>query len=576
MLKEHRIQFKVVSVLLIALWGFFFFRLGYIQIFRRGYYASKARKQSVEKIVVYPDRGKIYDRNGKLIATNLKTKTLVAFPQKMDDKNQAAAMLAKYGYGSFDNLSRDFAHEHFMYIKRNLETVPAKEIKDLEGVELLQDKKRYYPYGEVCASVVGFVGTEYTGLEGLEFEFDTLLAGKPGWAHLQKSPMGYLYPHPALPVQEPSGGKDIVLTIDVDIQSIVLSELEKVLKTSSAEGGIVIVIDPQTGEILAMVNLPGYDPNHALQYEKERWINRAICELFEPGSTFKIVAATAAIEEKLFNLNDIVEAGEGEISIGKVKITDAEEHGALTFVEFVQHSSNCAAVRIAEKVGKKRFYCYERAYGFGSRTKVRLPGEERGNIGDPGKWTALKFATMSFGQGVSVTALQLIFAYAAIANEGVLTQPSIVRAILSSEGDTLYKAEPVYVRRVMQIETSLALREILVGVVNYGTGRFAKIDGIEIAGKTGTAEKSDPVIGYEKGSYVASFVGFVPVQNPRLLIGVFIDEPKGMHWGGYVAAPLFRKIAERILLLDGYQKKIVTELVAKNTKMEPDETVKGN
>jgi cell division protein FtsI/penicillin-binding protein 2 len=569
-------KFKVVYVLLIALWVFFFFRLGYIQIFRRCYYANKSQKQSVEKIIVYPERGKIYDRHGKLIATNLKTKTLVAFPKKIEDKEGVAGLLEKYGYGTREELTRDFKSKHFMYVKRNLEHNPPKAIRDVEGVEILQDKKRYYPYGELCSSLVGFVGTEYTGLEGLEFEFDSLLAGKPGWAQLQKSPMGYLYPHPALPVQEPCGGKDIVLTIDVDIQSIVISELRKVLETSSAQSGIVVVVHPGTGEVLAMVNLPAYDPNHPLAYDKECWINRAICELFEPGSTFKIVAATAAIEEKLFNLSDIVEDGKGEIHVGKVKITDAEEHGPLTFVEFVQHSSNVAAIKIAEKVGKKRFYCYERAYGFGARTKVRLPGEERGDIGHPIRWSALRFATMSFGQGVSVTALQLIYAYAAIANQGVLPQPSIVKAIISCEGDTLHRAEPVFVRRVMTTETSRILREILVGVVNYGTGRFAKIDGIEIAGKTGTAEKSSPNVGYEKGVYLASFVGFVPVQDPQLLIGVFIDEPKGIHWGGHIAAPLFRKIARRILLLDRYNREIVTELVVKNTKMEPDETIKDN
>jgi cell division protein FtsI/penicillin-binding protein 2 len=183
---------------------------------------------------------------------------------------------------------------------------------------------------------------------------------------------------------------------------------------------------------------------------------------------------------------------------------------------------------------------------------------------------------MSFGQGVSVTALQLIYAYAAIANEGVLPQPAVVKAIISCEEDTVFAAEPVYVRRVMKAETSRILREILVGVVNYGTGRFAKIEGIEIAGKTGTAEKSSPLVGYEEGNYIASFVGFVPVQDPQLLIGVFIDEPKGVHWGGHIAAPLFRKIAQRILLLDRYNKKIVTELVVKNTKMEPDEAIKDN
>ncbi|TET20975.1 MAG: penicillin-binding protein 2, partial [Candidatus Cloacimonadota bacterium] len=325
-----------------------------------------------------------------------------------------------------------------------------------------------------------------------------------------------------------------------------------------------------------MVNLPSYDPNHPLEYDRKLWTNRAIAELFEPGSTFKIVTATASIEEQLFNLNDIVEGGEGVIAIGKVKIKDAEEHGPLTFVEFIQHSSNVAAVKISQKIGMKKFYCYVRAFGFGARTKIRLPGEEKGHVGNPFEWTPLRFATVSFGQGISVTALQLVYAYSATANGGILLKPTVVKSIISAGGDTLFTAEPVVVRRVMKSETSQVLNKLLAGVVNYGTGKFAKIEGIEIAGKTGTSEKSKPLIGYEKGGYIASFIGFIPVQDPQLLIGVFIDEPKGVHWGGYIAAPLFRKIAQRILLFNEYQNKIVCALAAKNTKMESHETVKDN
>lgn len=575
-MKGKGIKKGMVIVLLISAWVFFFLRLGHIQIFQNGYYSKKSHKQSVKKIIVHPERGKIFDRNGKLIATNIKTKTLVAFPRKIKDKKKTALILSEHGYGSFDNVYRGIKRNNFIYLKRNLEKNPPKEIKEIEGIELLQDRKRFYPYGILCSSLIGFVGTEYSGLEGLEFEFDSLLGGKPGWSYLQKSPSGVLYPHPALQVKSPKSGKDIVLTIDVDIQSIVLSELEKVLDDTSAKGGIVIVINPKTGEILAMVNLPGYDPNHPLQYDKKLWINRSISELFEPGSTFKIVAATAAIEEKVFKLNDVVETGEGVTIVGRVKIKDAEKHGPLTFVEFVQHSSNVAAVKIAKKIGKNKFYCYERSFGFGTRTKIGLPGEEKGYIGNPIHWTPLKFATMSFGQGVSVTALQLVFAYSAIANDGFLLKPLLVRSIISSKGDTLYTSTSCMVRKVMKEETAHILKKILVGVVNCGTGRFAKIDGIEIAGKTGTAEKSKPVIGYEKGEYIASFIGFLPVQDPQLLIGVFIDEPKGLHWGGYVAAPLFRKVAQRIICLEDYNNKVVSDFIVKSTKMEPNETIKDN
>jgi cell division protein FtsI/penicillin-binding protein 2 len=313
-----------------------------------------------------------------------------------------------------------------------------------------------------------------------------------------------------------------------------------------------------------MVNLPGYDPNCPFEYDRKLWINRSISDSFEPGSTFKIVTATAAVDKKLFHLDEIVEEGTGITTIGRVKIKDAEEHGPLTFIEFIEHSSNVAAVKIARKVGKKKFYCYARAFGFGRYTKITLPGEEKGYIGDPFHWTSLRFATMSFGQGVSVTALQLTFAYSAVANDGVLLKPSLVRAITSSEEDTLFTSTPVVVRRVMKEETANILKEILVGVVNNGTGRYAKVDGIEIAGKTGTAQKSKPSVGYEKGGYIASFIGFLPAEDPQLLIGVFIDEPReGLHWGGYIAAPLFRKIAQRVLCLDSYNNKILNELIAR-------------
>lgn len=565
--KDTVIRYKLVIYSLVFIWIFFFLRLGYIQIFRNIYYSKKARKQGIEKIIVRPERGKIYDRNGNTIATNVETKTLVAFPGKIEDKNKTASLLSKHSYGDYSEVMKKLNRGHFAYVERNIRELPPEEIRNIDGIDILQDRKRYYPYGHLCSSVVGFVGTEYRGLEGLEFRLDSLLGGKPGWAYLQKSPSGVLYPHPALPEKSAEFGSDIVLTIDIDIQSIVLSELQKVLESTSAEDGVVIVLNPKTGEILAMVNLPSYNPNKPLNYDRKLWVNRAISELFEPGSTFKIVTATSAIEEKLYELDEIVEEGKGSIKIGRVKIQDAEEHGPLTFVEFVEHSSNVAATKIAQRIGKKKFYCCARSFGFGTRTKINLPGEGKGNLGNPLNWSPLKFATMSFGQGVSVTALQLVFAYGAIANEGVLLRPQLVKSIISSEGDTIYSSAPVEVRRVMKKKTSGILRDILLGAVNCGTGKFAKMEGVKIAGKTGTAEKSKPIIGYEKGEYVASFIGFFPADDPQLLIGIFIDEPKGLYWGGYVAAPLFRRISKRILCLKNYNSKIINNLVANKPEL---------
>jgi len=575
-MKQSEIKSNVVVFLLLGVWLFFFLRLGYVQIFKKGYYSQESKKQNIERIIVYPERGKIFDRFGKVIATNIKTKTLIALPRKIREKKKTAKLLSAEGLGEYSKIYNDLNRKKFFYIKRNIEYPVSREITKTEGIEFLQDRKRFYPNGRLCSSLVGFVGTEYTGLEGLEFEFDSLLAGKPGWAYLQKTPGGLLYPHPALPRKSARGGKNIVLTVDIDVQSIVLSELEKVIKSTSAKRGIVVVINPKTGEILALVNLPDYNPNKFLKYDKELWTNPAISELFEPGSTFKIVTATAAINENLYKLNELVENGEGAIKIGRVKITDAEKHGPLTFVEFIEHSSNVAAIKIAGKVGKKKFYCYLRSFGFGSQTKIKLPGEETGYVGKPYHWTPLKFATMSFGQGLSVTAMQLVYAYGAVANGGVLLKPSVVRYIVTDDGDTVYSSNPVVIRRVMKKETAKILNDILVGVVNHGTGKYAKLDGIEIAGKTGTAEKSKPGTGYEKDEYVASFIGYLPAGDPQLLIGVFIDEPKGLHWGGYVAAPLFRKIAKRIICLDDYNDKIFNSLYVKNLKLGSNEVVKNN
>ncbi|OQX53297.1 MAG: hypothetical protein B5M53_07105 [Candidatus Cloacimonas sp. 4484_209] len=575
-MRGETVKINIVVFLLVGIWSFFFLRLGYIQIFRRGYYTEKSNRQSVKKVVVYPERGKIFDRYGKEIATNVESKTIIAFPGEVRDKKRAALLLAKHGFGSFKGLYKEMQKKKFMYIKRNIDEDPPEDIRKIKGIELLMNKKRFYPYGKSFSSVIGFVGTDYTGLEGLEFAFDSLLSGKPGWAVLQKAPNGVLFPHPALPRKSPQSGKNLVLTVDADLQSIVFSELKNVIERTSSKGGVVIVINPKTGEILAMVSLPGFDPNHPLKSDRNTWVNRAISELFEPGSTFKIVAATAAVENKLYNLDDIVEDGEGIIRIGRVKISDAEKHGPLTFVQFVEHSSNVAAIKIAERIGKKRFYCYARSFGFGSRTKIGLPGEEKGYLGSPLHWSPLKFATMSFGQGVSATALQLVFAYAAVANDGILLKPLLVKSIVSNDGDTLFNASPVIVRRVMHKETAQILKQILEGVVNFGTGKYARVDGLEIAGKTGTAQKSNPELGYKKGGYVASFIGFFPVYDPQFLIGVFIDEPKGLHWGGYVAAPLFKKIVQRILCLDNYNSKIPRLLVEQSKGTEANETIKSN
>lgn len=411
----------------------------------------------------------------------------------------------------------------------------------------------------LAGNLLGFVGEDKTGLEGIEYQFESVLGGTPGWAVLQKV-SGNHYPFPDCPRKKAERGKDMILTIDASVQSVCEEELKKTVDRFRARQGAAIVLDPNTGEILAMANHPSYDPNLLGKGYPSTWRNRAITDMFEPGSTFKIVVDGAALDRSLVAPEDSIDSNGGVIRIGLLKIRDVKNRGIMTFAEAVAYSSNVVAVKIAGRLGKDRLYESARAFGFGNKTGIMLPGEAKGSLSPPGEWSEIRFANVAIGQGVAVTALQLALAYASIANGGELVEPRIVKGVVDSNGRFLKKSDVRIVRRVISKEACDKLSDVLRGVVEFGSGWMAQLDGIGVAGKTGTAQKAEPGTGYVDDKLVCSFAGFLPAIDPRLVIVVVVDEPVGKHWGSDVAAPLFKRIAKKVIEMRPYQSAIYSGL----------------
>jgi cell division protein FtsI/penicillin-binding protein 2 len=411
-------------------------------------------------------------------------------------------------------------------------------------------KKRVYPLGKVAGTLLGFVGKDGVGLEGVEYEFDSLLSGRPGWMTLGKTPMGYLYPYPSYPYQEPEPAKDIVLTIDANVQSIIEDALEKRVKELYAKSGSGIAVCPTTGEILAMVTVPSVDPNHWRRNKK--WRNIAFQDEFEPGSTFKIVPLSVIVDKKLVNFTDIVEDGSCKITINGKTIHDVRPHPPLTFEEAVWRSSNVAFIKLSRLIGKKSFYKQAILFGFSTPTGIRLPAEARGHLSFPSTWKPVRFANLAFGQGVTATLLQLAFAYQAVANNGTLLKPLIIKEVRSRKGRVLYRSTSFVIRKVLSPSTAQKIKGLLCGVIENGSGMLAKVEGIKMAGKTGTANKC--VGGRYVESYISTFICFFPVDKPIFLIACMIDDPKKIYLGGEVLGPVIKEIVEKLMKLNPYAK----------------------
>ena len=526
------------------IWALILSRLFFIQVLKGEEYKAIARGQQRLNIDLEAKRGTVYDRSGRSLVINLPVESFFAIPESVTDKNQVARTFS-CSKSSFNQIKKKLkTKKNFVWLKRKVEKKDSQRVKQskLDGVWAKYETKRYNLYGDLAKEVLGFTDIDNRGLAGVEFRYDQCLRGKDGKGVFQRDGHRNSYRISEYPVQKPEDGSHLVLTIDIELQGIVEQELKEGIEQTGAGGGSAIFMNPGTGEILAMAYC-GRDDGLPVK-------NRTISDSFEPGSTFKIVTAAAALEEQILSPEDSLFAEEGSFKIGRRTIHDVKERGWLTFKEGVMYSSNIALAKTAMLVGKDKIHQYALAFGMGRKTGVDLPGEASGFLSSPKRWSDFVLSCAAFGQGISLTALQLACAYCAVANDGVMMKPFVVKAILDENGDTLKTIRPTVVRRVVSRETAHLLVDFLTGVVSCGSGQRAKMEGMTIGGKTGTAQKAKPGGGgYDQENFIASFIGFFPAEDPRVVGLITLDSPQKEHLGGLTAAPVFKNTAHRILSL---------------------------
>ncbi len=544
--KFSRGRLVLIFALGVFVWLLIFSRLFFIQILKGAEYKKIALRQYRQHIKLEAKRGTIYDRNGKELVINLPVKSFFAIPESVGNPDQVARAFSSSN-SSYSQIKKNLrTRKNFVWLKRKVEKEESQKIKKrkLEGVWAKNETKRYHLYKDLAEEVLGFTDIDNRGLAGVEYQYNQYLASNDGKAIFQRDGKRNSYQIAEYPLQEPEDGKSLVLTIDIELQSIVEQELKKGIELTQADGGCAIFMNPKTGEILAMAYC-GKDDGLPVR-------NRTISDNFEPGSTFKIITAAAALEEGILSPQDSIFAEKGEFRIGKRIVHDVKSYEWLTFKESVIYSSNIALSKIAMMVGKEKLYQYACDFGIGKKTGIDLPGEAGGFISSPKRWRDFVLSCVGFGQGISLTALQLVRAYSAIANDGILMKPYVVRAILDGKGDTLKLVSPTPIRRVVSEETAHLLVDFMKGVVSFGTGQKAKMEGLVIGGKTGTAQKAKPGGGgYEKDNYIASFLGFFPAEDPQMVGLITLDSPRKEHLGGLTAAPVFKNATRRIIPLTG-------------------------
>jgi cell division protein FtsI/penicillin-binding protein 2 len=544
-------SFRTRIYLLIAcllVWSFTLaFRLVNLQIFQYVDLRNRANRQQSRVFEISPKRGTIYDRRNRELAVSINVDSVFAVPAEIGPKQETAYRLARaLNLNPQDVMKKITGQRGFVWLKRKLDYAEAAAVKDLglPGIHFEKESKRFYPKRELAASVLGYVGLDNEGLAGLEFAYDREVRGKPGQVLLMTDARQRSF---SSVEKAPTSGEDLVLTLDEYIQYLVEEELSGQVQKSQALGGTAIVMDPHSGEILAMASVPTFNPNQYWKSSPEHWRNRAILSIYEPGSTFKIITAATALEEHLATPDEPINCLGGSIVIGGRRIRDHKRYGVLSVREVVAHSSNVGAIQLGFRIGKERFERYIRNFGFGAPTAVDLPGESKGLLKPASQWPAITLGTISMGQGIGVTPLQLLTAVSSIANGGYLVKPHLVRQLRSSSVQRASYEPDQNRKRVLSTATTSMVKEMLTGVITAGTGKEAQLEGFSAAGKTGTAQKIEANGRYSHSKFISSFVGFCPLENPAIAVVVTIDEPHGQYYGGLVAAPVFRNIAEKTL-----------------------------
>ncbi|MBI4256383.1 MAG: PASTA domain-containing protein [Candidatus Rokubacteria bacterium] len=545
-----RTRVLILAAVLAVSFGGLTGRLAWLQVVKRAELAQLAERQYSRTVVLHAQRGPIVDRQGAPLATSAATESLFVQPRSVGDPARVAARLAPLiGVPEPETRAALTSSRPFVWLRRTLPPAVAAEVRALRepGLGFLPEPLRLYPNRELAAHVLGFEGVD-GGLEGVERAFNAELAGTPGKAIVGRDALGREVAAQHV-LRAPQPGHGVMLTIDRTIQYLAEREVDAAWRRTGARTAMAVVLEPRTGDILAIAIRPTFNPNTFLDVpSRDAWRNRAVTDPFEPGSTFKVIMAAAALEEGVVRPDDRINGEGGAITIAKTTIRDWKKYGWLTFGEVLQNSSNVGAIKVGLALGRDRYHRYMSAFGFGALTGVGLPGESRGLLREPGRWSALSLPTMSIGQEISVTALQMVAAFGAVANGGTLMQPRLVRATFDAEGRELRRFEPRAVRQVIAPETARTLTRLLVRVVDAGTGHNAAIPGYEVAGKTGTAQKLDPATRrYSHAPGVLSFVGWAPADEPRVAMLVMLDEPKNEKWGSEAAAPIFAAIGREVL-----------------------------
>lgn len=546
---ESRLQAAFLAGL--AVWAIIVLRLAFVQLAHAPRLSQYAERQHVVEVELAAARGNIYDRNMVPLTDNLTVRSVCAYPSEIDSPGTVARSLARVLGGSYERyLSSLKEDRQFVWIERQLTPGKAAALDglDLPGIGLLQESRRVYPQGKTACHVVGFTDVDGRGISGVEQQMNDVLAGSEARVYYCLDSAGRRTPTPACTRVVPRDGADVVLTIDIRLQDIAMLELERAVREHGAARGTVVIEDPWTGEILAMANWPTFDPNNPSRYSVDSQKNRAITDQFEPGSTFKLITASAALATGAADLTSVYYAGRGSKCFGSFTIRDVKEHGWLDFVHAFAKSSNVCFAEIACSVGAVQLYSLARDFGFASMTGICLPGEVRGVLREPSEWSGRSVHTIGIGQEVAVTALQLAGAYAAVANGGYLMEPQILKSVISEDGEVVEEVRWGAVRRVITPDLASTVRDLLVEVTENGTGRNGRVTEFAVAGKTGTAQKTVPgVRGFAPGKHVSSFVGIAPAHDPEIVCLVVVDEPEGRGLGGEVAAPVFSRIVERIV-----------------------------
>ena len=531
-------------------------RLIHLHVAKHDEYSRLAAQKHLTRQVIHAKRGMILDRNGEILATNLPVRTVFADASRMKKPEALAALVASHlGLDEKEVLEKFSTGKKYIVLKREVpeETAVAlwndMQKQKLRGIFSEQDAVRIYPNGEVLGHVLGFLNHEGKAVQGVELSMESQLAGKDGYRFIERDRTGREIVLYRGIEEEPEHGKNVRLTIDMGLQSIVEEELEAAYKDLKPETANAVLVDPKTGAILAMACRPCFNPNEPGKAQPEQMKNRAIIDMVEPGSTFKIVVASGALNEGKVDEKSTIFCENGRFAYGGRILKDHHGYGNMDVHEILVKSSNIGSAKLALMMGGDKFYEYVRRFGFGERLGIELPGEIPGLVHPPARWDKLTITRMPMGHSVAVTPLQITMGMSVIANGGHLMAPRIVQSVEKENGEIAMKKEPIVMREVVPAKTAHFVAEALIGVTQPGgTAAFARVNGFQVAGKTGTAQKVSPHGGYAAGKYVVSFVGFMPAEDPKFVLLVMVDDAKiasNLNYGGLVAAPIFSRIAER-------------------------------